>query len=32
MLRQAYDGEDPDVIYAEAYANCTHECPSDEDD
>jgi hypothetical protein len=21
MLRRAYDGEDPDLLYAEAYAN-----------
>lgn len=25
MLRRAHDGEDPDLIYAEEYANSDHE-------
>lgn len=25
MLRRVADGEDPDLVYAEEYANCTHE-------
>lgn len=30
MLRRAHDGEDPDLIYAEEYANSDHERPSDD--
>lgn len=29
MLRRAHAGEDPDLIYAEAYANSDHEYPED---
>ncbi|MFY9588675.1 MAG: hypothetical protein WAT66_14620 [Actinomycetota bacterium] len=25
MLRRAFWGEDPDLMYAEEYANCSHE-------
>ena len=25
MLRRAHDGEDPDLVYAEEYANSKHE-------
>jgi len=28
-LRRAANGEDPDMIYAEMYANCDHESPDD---
>jgi hypothetical protein len=28
MLRRVRDGEDPDIVYAEEYANCEHERPS----
>ena len=24
MLRRSHDGEDPDLVYAEAYANSEH--------
>lgn len=29
MLRRAHAGEDPDLIYAEEYANSDRERPSD---
>ena len=29
LLRRAAAGEDPDLLYAEAYANAEHERPSD---
>jgi len=29
MLRRARDGEDPDLIYAEEYANAGHEHPEE---
>jgi hypothetical protein len=32
MLRRCHDGEDPDLVYAEAHANAEHETPTDEDD
>jgi hypothetical protein len=25
LLRRCHDGEDPDLVYAEAYANCDHD-------
>lgn len=25
MLQRAHAGEDPDIVYAEFYANCDHE-------
>lgn len=25
LLRRVYAGEDPDIVYAEAYANAEHE-------
>ncbi len=31
-LRRAHDGDDPDVVYAEMYANSDHEYPDDGDD
>ena len=30
MLRRAHGGEDPDLIYAEEYANSEHERPADD--
>lgn len=30
MLRRAHAGEDPDLIYAEEYANSEHERPADD--
>lgn len=32
MLRRAYDGEDPGLIYAEEYANSDHEQVGGRDD
>lgn len=32
MLRRAHRGEDPDLLYAEAYANSDHEYPGDTPD
>jgi hypothetical protein len=32
MLHRVADGEDPDMVYAEEYANAEHELPFDEDD
>lgn len=33
MLRRAASGEDPDLVYAEFYANCRHcPMPSEDDD
>jgi hypothetical protein len=29
MLRRVADGEDPDLVYAEEYANCDHERPTE---
>lgn len=29
LLRRAHAGEDPDLLYAEEYANCEHEQPSE---
>lgn len=31
MLRRVRDGETPDVVYAEQYANSDIETPTDED-
>lgn len=25
MMRRCYAGEDPDIVFAEEYANCEHE-------
>lgn len=30
LLRRTADGEDPDLIYAEAYANSVHERPGED--
>jgi len=30
MLRRVEAGESPDLVYAEAWANATHEQPADE--
>lgn len=27
LLRRTHDGEDPDAVYAEVYANAEHEYP-----
>lgn len=32
MLRRAAGGEDPDLVYAEAYANSDHEYPDQADE
>lgn len=32
MLRRCAVGEDPDLVYAEAYANSEHEWVEDEDE
>jgi hypothetical protein len=29
MLRQVADGEDPEIVYAEHYANADHEAPAE---
>lgn len=31
MLRRCASGEDPDLVYAEEYANASHEHPQDGD-
>jgi len=30
MLRRVANGEDPDLVMAEEYANCEHERPADD--
>ena len=30
MLQQVADGETPDLVYAEHYANSSHDTPADE--
>jgi hypothetical protein len=30
MLRRVQAGEDPDLVYAEEYANCDHERPEEQ--
>ena len=32
MLRRTYNGEDPDLVYAEEFANAEHEEVTDGDD
>ena len=32
MLRRVADGEDPDMVYAEEYANSEHHYPGDEEE
>jgi hypothetical protein len=31
LLRRAHDGEDPDLVYAEEYANAGHDRPVEGD-
>ena len=31
LLRRSHGGENPDLLYAEAYANSDHETPEDDD-